>query len=90
MSFAATLVFVDTVWVAMSSLIVLFTGYFVLQFYIVKANTSLREFSNIGLFMVVGYISVLLFFEENPVPKNYVGWFYIVFLNFYISLKSVG
>ena len=60
-SFAAILVFVDTVWVAISSLIILFVGYFVLQFYIVRANTSRKEFLNVGLFILVGYISVLLF-----------------------------
>jgi hypothetical protein len=59
--FAAILVFVDTVWIAVSSLLILFLGYFALQFYFVKVNMSRRELLNFGSYMLVGYISVFLF-----------------------------
>ena len=59
--FAAILVFVDTVWIAVCSLLVLLLGYFVLQIYFVRANISTRELLNCGLFILVGYISVFLF-----------------------------
>jgi len=63
--FAAILVFVDTVWIAVWSVLMLFLGYFVLQLYFVKANISGREFLNYGLFMFVGYFSVFLFLLES-------------------------
>jgi len=59
--FAAILVFVDTVWIAVCSLLILLGGYFVLQFWFVKANISRREKLNVGLYILVGYISVFLF-----------------------------
>ena len=59
--FAAILVFVDTVWIAVCSLLTLLPGYFVLQIYFVRANISMRELLNCGLFIFVGYISVFLF-----------------------------
>ena len=83
--FAAILVFVDTLWIAVASLIVLFLGYFTVQLYFVKAKTSW----NFVLFMITSYVSVLLFIDENPVPRNYVGWFYIVFLIGYITTTSI-
>ena len=88
--FAAILVFVDTVWIAVPSIICLLFGYFVLQLWFVQANTSIKELLNFGLFMTVCYISVLLFMEEHPLPRNYVGWFYIVILTVYFSVTSVG
>jgi len=59
--FAAILVFIDTVWIAACSLLMLFLGYFVLQFYFVKANICKKELLNFGFFLFVGYISVFLF-----------------------------
>jgi len=52
----------------------------------VKTNISPKELVNFGVFMIVGYISVLLFIDENPVARNYVGWFYIALTTIYISL----
>ena len=75
--FAVILVFVDTLWIAVASLIVLFVGYFTVQLYFVKAETFTFKF---GLFMMMGYISVLFFMEENYLPRNYLGWFYIAFM----------
>ena len=88
--FAAILVFVDTVWIAVPSIICLLFGYFVLQLYFVQTNNSVKELVNFGLFMTICYISVLLFMEEHPLPRNYVGWFYIVILTVYFSISSVG
>ena len=88
--FAAILVFVDTVWIAVPSIICLLFGYFVLQLYFVQTNNSVKELLNFGLFMTICYISVLLFMEEHPLPRNYVGWFYIVILTVYFSVTSVG
>ena len=87
--FAAILVFVDTVWIAVSSLLILFLGYFALQFYFVKVNMSRRELLNFGSYMLVGYISVFLFIQENHVERNYFGWIYIVILTVQISFVSV-
>ena len=83
--FATILVFVDTIWIAVASLIVLFVGYFIAQLYFVKAKNCW----NFILYMVASYVSVLLIFEENAGPRNYIGWFYIVFLMGYISLTSI-
>jgi len=59
--FAAILVFVDTVWIAVCSLLLLFLAYFVMQLFFVQANISRKELLNCGLFIFVGYISVFLF-----------------------------
>ena len=40
--------------------------------------------------MMVGYVSVLLFIEITPAPRNYFGWFYIVILTVDASLTSIG
>ena len=87
--FAAILVFVDTVWIAISSLPLLFLTYFVLQVCFLKADISMRELLNGGLFMFVGYISVFLFFLENYIERNYFGWIYIVILTVYSSFTGV-
>ena len=65
MPFAVILTFVDTIWIAVLALIGLFLGYFILQLYFVKANTNGRELMNCGMFLIVGYISVLLLIEGN-------------------------
>jgi hypothetical protein len=54
--FAAILVWVDTNWITMASVFVLFLAYFVLQFYFIRANTSTKELLNTGLFILAGYI----------------------------------
>ena len=59
--FAAILVFVDTIWIAVCSYILLSLGYFVLQLFFVKANISTKELINCGFFIFVPYISVFLF-----------------------------
>jgi hypothetical protein len=75
---------------AIPALILLFVGYFILQLCLVKAKTPGSDLIKFGLFTVVGfYISVLLFIEENPLPRNYLGWFYIVFLTTFISLTGI-
>jgi len=87
--FAAILVFVDTVWIAVTSLPLLFLTYFVLQVCFIKADISKRELLNGGLFMFVGYISVFLFFLENHIERNYFGWIYIVILTVYSNFTGV-
>jgi hypothetical protein len=40
--------------------------------------------------MIASYASLLLFIQQEPLPFNYVGWFYITLfttLTFSISLK---
>jgi hypothetical protein len=59
--FAAILVFVDTVLIAVCSLLLLLLAYFVVQLFFVQANTSRKELLNFSLFIFVGYISVFLF-----------------------------
>ena len=87
--FAAILVFVDTVWIAVCSLLILLLGYFVLQIYFVRANTSMRELLNCGLFIFVGYISVFLFILENQIEINYFGWMYILILTVHFNFTGV-
>ena len=89
-TFAAILVFIDTVWIAVCSLLLLLVCYFVLQQFFVKANISRRELLNCGLFILVGYVSVFLFISIGQIERNYFGWFYIVILTVYISFTGIG
>jgi len=88
--FAAILVFVDTNWLTLVSVLVLFSAYFVTQFYFLQANTSTKELLNAGVFILAGYISIFLFVLESHVDRNYFGWYFIVLLTVYASISSVG
>ena len=88
--FAAILVFVDTNWIIIVSVLVLFLAYFVLQFYFLQANTSTKELLNTGVFILAGYISIFLLILESHVDRNYFGWYYIVLLTVYASASGFG
>jgi len=86
--FAAILVFTNgQLWISVVAVILLFAVYFVVQFYFVKAKH--REIFDCGVFTILGYVSVLFFMEENVVPRNYIGWFYLAFLAVYVSVTGV-
>jgi hypothetical protein len=61
---ASILVFLDTAWILIILVPGLFHVYFNLQLYAIRAKTSANEWMTFALFMVVGYITVLLHFEE--------------------------
>ena len=53
-------------------------------------DVSRGEVGNGGLFLLVGYVSVFLFLEENYIETNYFGWIYIAILTVNASFISVG
>ena len=90
MLFAAILVFVDTPWLATLLVPILFLIYFSLQLGVIKARASSNEWLTCALFSMVGYISILLFFEENHKPKRSIGWLYIGVLTTWMCYTTVG
>ena len=90
MLFSAILVFEDNVWMSVPSLVVIIFAYFSLQLALVKAGNFKTEMMNFVLFIIVGYISAILLVEQNALARNYLGWFYIIFLGIYITITSIG
>ena len=88
--FAAILVWVDTNWLTLVLVLVLFLVYFVSQFYFLQANTSTKEKVNAGVIILTGYISIFLLILEYHDDKNYFGWYFIVLLTVFSSASGVA
>jgi hypothetical protein len=86
--FAAILVWVDINWMTMVSVFVLFLAYFVLNNYVLQANTSTKEWLNTGSLILAGYISIFLFILEYHEDNHYFGWYYIVLISVYASING--
>jgi hypothetical protein len=56
---------------------------------VLRVDVSRGEVGNGGLFVLVGYVSVFLFLEENYIETNYFGWIYIVILTIHLSFTGV-
>ena len=72
-AFASILVYLDTVWLVII-VPVLFLVYFCVQLLWIRAKNSSKDWFIFAIFMMTGYLSGLLFIEENPLPLNYIGW----------------
>jgi hypothetical protein len=88
--FASILVLIDTIWIAVWSLILLFLGYFGVQFFILRACISGKEILNGALFIFVGYVSIFLFLEVDYAERNYFGWGYILIVVVSIGFTGVA
>jgi hypothetical protein len=90
--FAAILVWVDTNAITLVAVLVLFLAYFVVQILWLRANNSTRELLNAGVFILAGYISIILLVLRSHAhdDRNGFGWYFIVLLTVFANLSSVG